>query len=1385
MTKGTAVACRFRSPLFVLLLLTAGSTVLAAGDAAPADVPADWWAGVRKQIADAEYEVTWQSQTPLADLESSWQAPNRAHGFRTYFTEDGIRVIPRGAGATDEAPGGTVSWEWSLRLARWGRAGGPARALEPPRLHVDSNRVEYRYGDLVESYVNDRRGLEHGFEIAKAPGPQDRVAGSESLVRLDLALGGTLQPLVSADGQAIDFATPGGAKVVHYAELHVEDALGNVLRSWMEGFSEAGLRGVRIVYDDAGAAYPVTVDPLATSPAWTAEGDQVAARFGTSVATAGDVNGDGYSDVVIGAYNYDNGQADEGRAFVYHGSAAGLSASPVWTAESDQANAGFGFSVATGGDVNGDGYADVIVGAASYDNGQADEGRAFVYHGSAAGLSATPTWTAESDQPSAFFGFSAATAGDVNGDGYTDVVVGGPIYSNDEVVEGRAFVYHGSAAGLAASPAWTAEGNQASAQFGGSVATAGDVNGDGYSDLIVGAFLYDNGQTDEGRAFVYHGSAAGLTAGPAWTAESDQANAHFGESAATAGDADGDGYSDVIVGAKDYDNGQTDEGRAFAYRGSAAGLLASPAWTAESDQANAKFGTSVATAGDVNGDGYADLIVGAGSYDNGEADEGRAFAYHGSPAGLAASPAWTAESNQTDAFLRQVATAGDVNGDGYADVIVGAPFYDNGQTDEGRAYVYHGSAAGLSASPGWTAERDQPGGNFGYSVATAGDVNGDGYSDVIVSAPFYDNGETDEGRAYVHHGSASGLAASPVWTVEGNQTSAHLGNSVATAGDVNGDGFSDVIVGSADYDNGETDEGRAYVYHGSAAGLLASPAWTVESNQANAYFGSPVATAGDVNGDGYSDIIVAAPYYDNGQTDEGRVHVYHGSASGLAISPAWTAESDQADARLGYPVATAGDVNGDGYSDVIVAAPAYDNGETDEGRAYVYHGSAAGLPASPAWTAEGNQTGALFGFSAATAGDVNGDGYADVIVPAQLYDNGQTDEGRAYVYHGSAAGLPASPAWTVESNQANALFGYSAATAGDVNGDGYADVIVGAYRYDNGQTDEGRAYVYHGSASGLASTAAWTAESDQADARYGWQVATAGDVNGDGYADVVVGAYAYENGQTDEGRAFVYYGNSGPGLTLNPRQRRATNADPIAHLGASDSPDSFRLNLLGRTPFGRGRVRLEQEVKRLGQSLNGSATVVGSESDTGTAGVALSELATGLRGGSPYHWRVRLRYDAATTPFAQHSRWLTMPWKGWQETMLRTASAAMNQGRIPTTMVMSKTTLPQLDTSPVILDWSASCTDAEDYGIYEGTLGAWYSHTQNDCSDGGTVLIEQVTPLAGSRYFLVVPHGTSAEGGYGTCTLVPAAIAAGCDAGTGERPVGASQCASPQVLGCP
>jgi FG-GAP-like repeat/FG-GAP repeat len=203
---------------------------------------------------------------------------------------------------------------------------------------------------------------------------------------------------------------------------------------------------------------------------------------------------------VVGAPLWDDGQPDEGGAFLYLGSAAGLSGTSDWTAEVDQDSAWLSHSVGTTGDVDGDGYDDVVVGAYKFDDGQLDEGAAFLYLGSAAGLSATPDWSAESDQQSAWFGDSVGTAGDVNGDGYDDVVVGA--FGDD----------HGG--GLSAAPDWTAEGDREAALFGFSVGTAGDVDADGFADVVVGASHYRIlPGVDGGEALVFAGVTLGAEFG--------------------------------------------------------------------------------------------------------------------------------------------------------------------------------------------------------------------------------------------------------------------------------------------------------------------------------------------------------------------------------------------------------------------------------------------------------------------------------------------------------------------------------------------------------------------------------------------------------------------------------------------------------------------------------------------------------------------------------------------------------------------------------------------------------------------------------------------------------------------------------------------------------
>ncbi len=1207
-----------------------------AGESTERVVSDSWLNSAMRNIEKKEYEPSLQELNYRGEsfTHPKIHLANRANSLRVYFDENGIELIPRVISEEEK---------WNLKIKSIEVTDGKDRKIfSDLDVVIDGDNIVCT-GDGIEIvYANSKNGIQQSISIQEGI-KAERVNFIFKAENLGITSGGNR------------FVLNSGKQEIIYTVDRIEDAEGKEVSYLLSNAKDK----LKISLDYVKMVYPIIITANITSnspsaedlivststkdrdisetPDWTV--NVIGGQY-ICASSAGDVNGDGYSDVIVGSWTYSH----DGGAFVFYGSPSGLDTIPAWTAEPNPQAEGayFGWSVSGSGDVNGDGYSDVIVGACRSDSGETDEGRAYVYYGDSSGLSSSADRIYESNEAHARFGSSVSSAGDVNGDGYSDVIVGAPGVSGQPGLQGRVFVYYGSASGLPASSAsWTVVDPDGGIYFGCSVSSAGDVNGDGYSEVIIGDNQHSNGESYEGKAYVYHGNSSGLSTSPDWQLESNEVGAEFGTSVSGAGDVNGDGYSDVIVGAGQA--GVVDGGKAYIYSGSFAGLLTSASWTAECDSSMAGFGVSVSGAGDVNGDGYSDVIVGAPGYNN---DNGMIFVYNGGPLGLPLSPDWTAEPIPLVQYVGgSVSTAGDLNGDGYSDLIVGA---------RNNAFVYHGSPSGPSTASDWAKEGEQANAYFGCSVSTAGDVNGDGYSDVVIGAYGYDNGQNGEGRAYVYHGSSLLPSGSPNWTVESNQADASLGVSVSSAGDVNGDGYSDVIVGASGYDDGQMDEGAAFVYNGSPSGLSGSPSWTAaETDQAFAWFGGSVSTAGDVNGDGYSDVIVGARGYDNAGANRGVAFVYQGSPGGLSSSSDWTAQSDQAGSEFGISVAGAGDVNGDGYSDVIVGAHLYDKGESDEGAVFVYNGSSSGLDSLTNWTAESNQADSRFGASVAGAGDVNGDGYSDVIVGAYYYSNGQTNEGRAFVYHGGSSGLSGSPNWTAESNQAGAYFGTSVSTAGDVNGDRYSDVIIGANYYTNGESYEGRAFLYTGNFFGLSIAPEWTAESNQASAFFGSSVSTAGDVNGDGYSDVIVGAYDYDNGQTNEGGAFLYFGNEG-GLSLVPTQSTLDGSHPV-QLGNLTGTSGVQLNLLGRTPQGRGKVKLQWEVKELGQLFDeifdgDSISESASWYDTGVNGIEISEDVTGLSSGTAYHWRVRLLYDPVYYEGSLHSRWLSIGPNGWNET---------------------------------------------------------------------------------------------------------------------------------------
>ncbi|MGE5178806.1 MAG: integrin alpha, partial [Bacteroidota bacterium] len=920
-------------------------------------------------------------------------------------------------------------------------------------------------------------------------------------------------------------------------------------------------------------AYAVTSRTL-SAPVGASAGYEL----GSAVANAGDVNGDGHADVIVGA-PYGNGGT--GYAYLYFGG-PGADDLPDLTLTGSATGDYFGSAVGAAGDVNGDGYADVIVGAYGNDNSGVNAGCVYIYYGGP-GADAVPDVVIQGPASGSWFGASVGAAGDQNGDGYSDVIIGAP-----QAGAGAAYVYFGMWSGV--SLGLTLTGAAAGDQFGGSVADAGDVNGDGYHDLIVGAPRNDAGGTDAGRAYVYYGGPL-RDAIPDVTLTGSASMDLFGSPVATAGDINGDGVDEVIVCAFYKE-------AAYIYFGGVPGMDASPDISLLGDPSQDRFACSAGTAGDLNGDGYDDVIVGAlaGS------TNGRAYVFYGGPAANGTPDVVLTGATPGENFGASVAGGGDVDGDGFDDFVVGAPTSDQGGTDAGKAYVltiehcrvlspnggeqwvagqpstvrwlgselvdiqistdgglsYGTIATGVGGKPqnewtllcpptptccarirvvytGQTADRSTsdasdatfhivepvhpatvasrlqrtfagaaPYDYFGWSVGTAGDVNRDGYADVIVGAPY--GGASDAGSAYVYFGGPGSDAVADL-TLTGVSASDYFGGSVGTAGDVNGDGFSDVIVGAQNNDASGVDAGAAYVYYGGAT-PNAVPDLILTGTLPGDGFGKTVATAGDVNGDGFADVIVGA-LNANGST--GAAYLYYGGPGADQV-PDFVFYGAAPSDYFGYSVGTAGDVNGDGYSDVIVGAYGSSAGVSQGGCAYVYYGGPA-MDNIADLVMPGLTVGENAGVSVGTAGDVNGDRYADVIVGAYGYNE---TTGRAYVYFGGP-GADAVPDLTLNGEASPDLFGYSVGTAGDVNGDGFAEVIVGALGSDAGGVDAGRAYVYFGGPG--TDTAPDLVMTGSPGAVFGMCVGTAGDVNGDGFADVIVSA-PYSTSYT--GQAFLY-----------------------------------------------------------------------------------------------------------------------------------------------------------------------------------------------------------------------------------------------------------------------
>lgn len=653
-------------------------------------------------------------------------------------------------------------------------------------------------------------------------------------------------------------------------------------------------------------------------------------------------------------------------------------------------------------------------------------------------------------------------------------------------------------------------------RLGSTVVWAGDFDRDGSGDLVVGAESYDDLLENEGAVLLFKATAQGL----AYTRKlgvGAGGQAHLGASLAAGCDINGDGAPDVVAGAP---GDATRAGAVHVFFGGPngpAGVVLS------STEIGAFFGAAVACA-DVNGDKLDDVVVGAPELLRPAlgTKSGGIFVYFGNPMGVLGTAIELRGANVGERFGAAIASPGDVDGDGRAELVVGAPAFGVTSFVPGRVYLVRlpvgANALTTAGNYADTTLASLVPAELGAAVAALGDVNGDGVPDVAVGAPGSAVMGTSGSGAIVVLG-VSGSGFSRVRQLSVAPGVVRMGRWLSAAGDVNGDGFADLLVGHAGYTDPMTQQvvQTAIAFLGDTEGMRAAPVFLpAPAGVAAQEFGWSAAGLGDLDKDGFADVVVSDPRAlvtptPSGPTFEsGNLYVAVGGSRGPG-----TNFSSRA---VGQPGALGGvgDVNGDGLDDYAIGYPAADG---SSGSVVVVLGARSAFGNLNALTLAAPVPGARFGASVAGAGDVNGDGFGDLIVGAPQLNDPALGVGGAFVYYGATGSPDASKAFPLVGAEANGFFGTSVASAGDFNGDGFDDVVVGA----PGAPGGGAVFVYFGGPDGLKADRVLAIRSPKVGAFFGASVASAGDTDLDGFADLVVGAPGVSGAVV--GRIFVVHGS--------------------------------------------------------------------------------------------------------------------------------------------------------------------------------------------------------------------------------------------------------------------
>ncbi|MEP3891412.1 MAG: hypothetical protein ABJN69_13215 [Hellea sp.] len=1005
-------------------------------------------------------------------------------------------------------------------------------------------------------------------------------------------------------------------------------------------FNSAGAPGGEsyVIFGQAGGfGVSIELSTLNGTNGFVLNGIDSGDRSGASLSSAGDVNGDGFDDILIGARDGDPNGFGSGESYIVFGQAGSFGAS--FELSTLNGTNGFvingvnvsdrsGWSVSFAGDMNGDGFGDILIGADRADPNLNGSGASYVVFGQASGfgasielsaLNGTNGFVINGIDPQDYSGFVVSSAGDINGDGFDDILIGANVNDPYSAYSDESYVVFGQAGGFAPSfELSTLDGNNgfvisgvnASDYSALAMSSAGDVNGDGFDDILIGA----TAQSNEGVSYLVFGQAGGFSASLDPSTHNGtngiiingiDANDGNGGSVSSAGDINGDGFDDILIGARGADPNGSGSGESYVIYGRADfGRTIEILSVADDVYTTSNIGEVVyGLAGDdvINGGVASDVLFGGEGDDtlNGNAGNDRLEGGEGNDTldGGVGDDVAVYNGNVSD---YDIVNNGDgtytvtdnVNGNGIdtlsnvEEVLIGTDLVDLSNIlaasfELSSLLAVNGGDGSLGTVFNGIDVDDFSGG----AISSAGDINSDGFDDILIGARSANPNGNNSGESYIVFGQASGfgdslelssLNGTNGFVINGIEANDRSGTSVSSAGDVNGDGFDDFLIGAPGAIPNNLYSIKSYVVFGQAGGFGASldlstingtNGFVINGMETYDASGITVSAAGDVNGDGFDDILIGAIAGNTNGSLSGDSYVVFGQASGFGTSIDVSALDgtngftlngiDQFDFS-GSSISSAGDVNGDGFDDILIGSSSAGPGQNARGESYVVFGQAGAFAANLELSSLNGTNGFVInGVDASdsaghvsSAGDINGDGFDDILIGASGADPNGSQSGESYIVFGQTSSFGASldlsslngiNGFVINGIDAEDRSGGAVSSAGDVNGDGLDDILIGANGADPNGSDSGESYIIFGQVSGFGASFDLSSLNgsngfiingiDDYDGSSGSRVSSAGDINGDGFDDILIGASGADPNGNRSGESYVIYGRADFGRT--------------------------------------------------------------------------------------------------------------------------------------------------------------------------------------------------------------------------------------------------------------